>query len=46
MELPKPQLTADFDGCLGGQQRWDQVDLEHALLHVRKLRMAPLPRTH
>ena len=26
--------------------RWDQVDLEHALLHVRRLRVAALPRTH
>ena len=26
--------------------RWDQVDLEYALLHVRRLRMAALPRTH
>ena len=26
--------------------RWDQVDLEHALLHVRSSRMASLPRTH
>ena len=26
--------------------RWDQVDLEHALLHVRDSRMAALPRAH
>ena len=26
--------------------RWDQVDLEHALLHVRRVNRAVLPRTH
>ena len=26
--------------------RWDQVDFEHALLHVRKLKNGSLPRTH